>query len=152
MKIKPLFQIALTLLIFSIPCFVFGQSNKPSVNHLAICTHDLKKSVAFYSDVMELQKIPNPFHDTVHQWFRIGDGVALHVIAANCPAEAHDINIHLCFHVASLPDFMKHLDEAHIKYGDWQGNPKKTQLRADGVLQIYFQDPDGYWIEVNNDK
>jgi lactoylglutathione lyase len=74
------------------------------------------------------------------------------VIAANCPAEARDINTHLCFHVASLPDFMKHLDEYHIKYGDWTGNYKKTQVRADGVLQIYFQDPDGYWIEVNNDK
>jgi len=122
------------------------------VNHVAICTHNLKKSVAFYSDVIELKKIPNPFKDTVHQWFRIGPGIALHVIAANCPSEVHDINTHLCFSVRSLPDFMKHLDEYHIKYGDWQGNYKKTQLRADGVIQIYLQDPDGYWIEINNAK
>ncbi|HWD89795.1 MAG TPA: VOC family protein [Mucilaginibacter sp.] len=152
MKIKSFTRFWVFTLIFALPCTLFAQDNKPSVNHVAICTHDLKKSIAFYNDVMELQKIPNPFHDTVHQWFRIGPDIALHVIAANCPAEARDINTHLCFHVASLPDFMKHLDEYHIKYGDWTGNYKKTQVRADGVLQIYFQDPDGYWIEVNNDK
>jgi len=27
-----------------------------------------------------------------------------------------------------------------------------VQLRPDGIQQIYFQDPDGYWIEVNDDK
>jgi len=122
------------------------------MNHVAICAHDLKRSVAFYSDVMELTKIPNPFHDTVHQWYSIGPGNALHVIQAGCPAVTHDINNHLCFNVPSIEDFMKHLDKFNIKYGDWAGNYKKTQLRADGVIQIYFQDPDGYWIEVNNAK
>jgi lactoylglutathione lyase len=152
MKIKSFARFLYVILAFILPCAVFAQDNGPSINHAAICTHDLKKSVAFYSDVMELQKIPNPFHDTVHQWFRIGAGVALHVIAANCPAEAHDINTHLCFRVASLPDFMKHLDQYHIQYGDWNGTYKKIQHRADGVDQIYFRDPDGYWIEVNNNK
>ena len=152
MKFRQFFRLVVTLVVFSLPAVCFAQGNKPTVNHVAICTHDLKKSVAFYSDVMELQKIPNPFKDTVHQWFSIGPGIALHVIAANCPPEVHDINTHLCFSVASLPDFMKHLDEYHIKYGDWAGVYKKTQLRADGVIQIYLQDPDGYWIEVNNAK
>jgi lactoylglutathione lyase len=26
----------------------------------------------------------------------------------------------------------------------------KINIRADGVKQIFFQDPDGYWIEVNS--
>ncbi|MFB9842891.1 VOC family protein [Mucilaginibacter ginsenosidivorans] len=152
MKIIKTFRLQALLFVLGLPSFCMAQSNAPSVNHVAICTHDLKKSVAFYSDVMQLKKIPNPFKDTVHQWFSIGGGAALHVIAGNCPTEEHNINNHLCFKVASLPDFMKRLDEYNIKYGDWQGNYKKTLLRADGVLQIYFQDPDGYWIEVNNDK
>jgi lactoylglutathione lyase len=150
MKTKLCIYLTAILFALSLPHFCFSQT--PTVNHVAICTHDLKKSVAFYSDVLQLKKIPNPFKDTIHQWFSIGPGVALHVIAANCPAEVHDINIHLCFAVPSLPAFMKHLDEYHIKYGDWTGHEKQTQKRADGVLQIYFQDPDGYWIEVNNDK
>jgi lactoylglutathione lyase len=132
--------------------FSYAQGNKPILNHVAICAHDLKKSVDFYSDVLELTKIANPFHDTVHQWFSIGAGTQLHVIQADCPTVAHDINNHLCFSVASLEDFMKHLDKLNVKYGNWAGDYKKTQLRADGVTQIYFQDPDGYWIEVNNAK
>lgn len=143
----------LLLLVFvTFSGICYGQDNKPTMNHVAICAHDLKRSVAFYSDVMELTKIPNPFHDTVHQWYSIGPGNALHVIQAGCPAVTHDINNHLCFNVPSIEDFMKHLDKFNIKYGDWAGNYKKTQLRADGVIQIYLQDPDGYWIEVNNAK
>lgn len=150
-KINPL-NLLLFLAAISFPAICYAQDNKPTMNHAAICAHDLKRSVAFYSDVMELTKIPNPFHDTVHQWYRIGAGNALHVIQADCPVVTHDINNHLCFSVPSLEDFMKHLDKFNIKYGDWAGNYKKTQLRADGVVQIYFQDPDGYWIEVNNAK
>ena len=134
------------------PAFCYAQDNKPKLNHVAICAHNLQKSIAFYSDVLELKKIPNPFKDTVHQWFSIGPGTQLHVIKGNCPAETKDINTHLCFSVNSLTDYMKHLDEYNIKYGNWNGDYKKTQLRADGVTQIYFQDPDGYWIEVNDAK
>jgi len=38
-----------------------------------------------------------------------------------------------------------------IAYSDWQGKPNTINARADGIKQIYLQDPDGYWIEVNND-
>lgn len=152
MKTTPMIRKFILLLAFGVPTFCFAQGNKPMVNHVAICAHNLQKSITFYSDVMELTKIPNPFKDTVHQWYSIGPGVALHVIKGGCPVETHDINTHLCFSVASLPDFMKHLDQYKIKYGNWNGDYKKTQLRADGVTQIYFQDPDGYWIEVNDAK
>ena len=47
---------------------------------------------------------------------------------------------------------MKHLDQMGIKYGNYSGEEKKIALRPDQVQQIYFQDPDGYWIEVNNDR
>ena len=126
--------------------------NQPVFNHAALCAHDLKKTAAFYSTVLQLKQIPNPFKDTVHAWFKIGDGLALHVIKGDCPNNIHDISIHICFSVPSLETFMKHLDQLNVKYGDWNGVPKKVQLRADGVRQIYFQDPDGFWIEVNDAK
>lgn len=152
MKNNPLFGCIAIIMASLLPSLCFAQTDGPKINHTAICTHNLKKATAFYTDVMELKVIPHPFHDTVHTWLRIGPGVALHIIEANCPPENHDINTHLCFSVKSLPDFMKHLDKYNIKYGDWAGNYKKTQHRADGVTQIYFQDTDGYWIEVNDDN
>ena len=36
------------------------------------------------------------------------------------------------------------------EYGDFAGTPGVFQTRPDGVKQVYFQDPDEYWIEVNS--
>jgi len=47
---------------------------------------------------------------------------------------------------------MKHLDQYKVKYGNWAGSSKEPQLRPDKVKQVYLQDPDGYWIEINDDK
>ena len=124
--------------------------NQPVFNHAALCAHNLRKTADFYSTVLQLQKIHHPFNDTLHVWFKIGEGLALHVIQGDCTTAVHDIAIHLCFSVPSLEKFMQHLDELNVPYGNWNGAKKKIQLRADGVKQIYLQDPDGFWIEVND--
>jgi catechol 2,3-dioxygenase-like lactoylglutathione lyase family enzyme len=42
------------------------------------------------------------------------------------------------------------LEKMNLAYSDWPGATNKITIRADGIKQIYFQDPDGYWIEVNS--
>ena len=126
--------------------------NLPVFNHPTVYVVDLEKSTDFYHDVMQLEKIPEPFKDGKHNWFKIGEHSQLHVVSGATAISSHDINIHLAFSVASLPDFMKHLDQLQVKYGNLKGDSKTPQVRPDGVHQIYFQDPDGYWIEVNDDK
>lgn len=44
---------------------------------------------------------------------------------------------------------MKYLDSKEIKYVNYIGDKQKPNIRADGVKHVYFQDPDGYWIEIN---
>lgn len=130
-----------------------GQAqNKPHFNHTTIYVTDLARGSDFYSRVMMLETIPEPFHDNRHTWYKIGDHSELHVVSGAKEDITHDVNIHLAFSVASLPDFMKHLDQLGIKYGNFTGEPGKIALRPDQIQQIYLQDPDGYWIEVNNDK
>ncbi|HLK29633.1 MAG TPA: VOC family protein [Puia sp.] len=131
---------------------VFSQSIHPTFNHTTVYVYDLDKSASFYEKVIGIEKIDEPFNDGKHVWFKIGQHSQLHVVKGATAITQHDINIHLSFSVPSLPDFMKHLDEMNVKYGDWNDRNKKPQLRPDGVHQIYFQDPDGYWIEVNDDK
>ncbi|MEO7263471.1 MAG: hypothetical protein ABIW38_01100, partial [Ferruginibacter sp.] len=46
--------------------------------------------------------------------------------------------------------FVKKLDEMKIAYSDWPGKPNTINIRADGIKQIFLQDPDGYWLEVNS--
>jgi lactoylglutathione lyase len=139
------------LAVLSIICFQALQA-QPHYNHLTVYVVDLEKSAKFYKDAMQLQEIPEPFHDNRHVWFKMADHSQLHVVSGAKEVVPHDINIHLAFSVKSVEDFAKHLDSMHIKYGDWSQNSKTPQVRPDGIKQIYFQDPDGYWIEVNDDK
>src|ERR1700694_5211364 len=106
---------------------------RPAFNHLTIYVVDLQKSSDFYEKVMQLEKIPEPFHDNRHTWFKIGEHSPLHVVSGAKEIIPHDINIHLAFSVASLEIFMKHLDESQVKYGNWKGDSKEPQVRPDKI-------------------
>jgi len=43
--------------------------------------------------------------------------------------------------------FIERLDTMKVNYSDWIGEiPNKINIRADGIKQMYLQDPNGYWI------
>jgi catechol 2,3-dioxygenase-like lactoylglutathione lyase family enzyme len=53
-----------------------------------------------------------------------------------------------------VPDvnaFVKVLQNKKIAFEDWPGKPSAITTRTDGIHQVYLQDPDGYWIEINDD-
>ena len=133
-------------------CFKSNAQSKPQFNHLTVFVTDLGRAADFYKKVMMLDTIPEPFHDHRHVWFKIGEHSQLHVVSGAKEDVTHDVNIHLAFAVPSLPDFIKHLDQLGIKYGNFAGETNKIAVRPDHIQQIYLQDPEGYWIEVNNDK
>lgn len=121
----------------------------PEFDHHAIHVRDLAKSVEFYEKVMGLEKIPEPFKDGRHIWFRMGPHNQLHVVGGATEIPPQPIDLHFAFRVASLTGFTARLDKAQVKYRSFNGDGKIT-TRPDGVHQIYLQDPDGYWIEVND--
>ena len=122
----------------------------PTFDHTTVFVVDLDKSTAFYKNVMQLEQIDEPFKDGRHNWFSTGKHSQLHIVSGADQIIPHDINIHLAFRVPSLEEFMKHLDELKVMYGSWYGEQGIAQSRPDGIRQIYLQDPDGYWLEVNN--
>ncbi len=146
--------IVLAFFCLSLICLhVSAQSpSQPVFNHTTIFVTDLKRSADFYEKVLQLPVIPEPFHDNKHVWLRAGEHSQIHIVLGAKEDSDHDINIHLAFSVASMDSFMKHLDSVQAVYGNWAKEVKKTQDRPDGVKQIYLKDPDGYWIEVNNDR
>jgi lactoylglutathione lyase len=121
-----------------------------SLNHIAIYVVNLKASTNFYKDVIGLDTIPEPFHDGKHTWFSIGPKSHLHVIEGAAMATPHEKNNHLCFTVPSVETFVSILDKNNIEYENVAGAKKSITTRVDGVKQIYFKDPDGYWIEIND--
>ena len=129
---------------------VFAQQG-PTADHIALYVFDLQKSTAFYQDVMKFKLVSEPFKDNKHSWFDIGQS-KLHIIQGATEVKEHDINSHFAYHVKVLKEFTDHLDKMNVRYGNWKGDSKEPTLRPDGVKQVYFQDPDNYWIEVNDDK
>src|SRR5437868_1379020 len=87
-------------------------AQSPSVDHIALYVYDLDKSAEFYKNVMQLQEIPEPFHDGKHVWFRIGEHSQLHIIKGAASVTDHDINTHFAYHVPVLKNFIKHLEAA----------------------------------------
>lgn len=128
-------------------------SRATEFDHTTVYVRDLQKSADFYDKVLGLERISEPFKDGRHVWFRIGAHDQLHVVSGATEAMKHDVNVHLAFRVSSFDDFVSHLDQMAIKYRkSIRDEGKGTSVRPDGVHQVYFQDPDGYWIEVNDDR
>ena len=148
---KKIFAIALIVASpFFVPNLIAQQ--KALLNHIAVYVVDLKVSTAFYKDVIGLDTIPEPFHDGRHTWFNVGVKSHLHLISGATSKTSHDKNSHLCFSVPSVAEFIKRLEKNNVEYEDWAGSKMKVTNRVDGVKQIYFKDPDGYWIEINDAK
>lgn len=125
---------------------------KPVLNHIALYVFDLKKSTEFYRDILQLDVIPEPFKDGKHTWFKLGEYSQLHLIEGATQILPHEKSSHLCFSVKSLKEFITLLDKREIERVNMKGDSRAPTLRPDGVSQIYFQDPDGYWLEVNDAK
>lgn len=148
------------ILFVLFPCFLCcqtlllrAQDKKPvTLNHIALYVNNLQTSTSFYMHIIGLDTMPEPFHDNRHSWFPIGGHAQLHIIQGAHEITQHDKNAHLCFTVGSVDEFAKNLAAAGIPYENWAGEKSATTLRVDGVKQIYFQDPDNYWVEINDDK
>ncbi len=126
--------------------------SKARLNHIAVYVVDLKISTAFYKDIIGLDTIPEPFHDGRHTWFSIGVKSHLHIISGAKGKTEHEKNSHLCFSVPSVAEFIKVLEKNKVEYENWAGQKNTVTNRVDGVKQIYFKDPDGYWIEIYDAK
>ncbi|HEX5170436.1 MAG TPA: VOC family protein [Cyclobacteriaceae bacterium] len=128
--------------------------NKPkaSLNHNAIYVMDVKKSAAFYRNIIGLDTIPEPFHDGKHAWLSLTPGVALHIIQGSKAKREYYKNQHTCFSVASVDAFAETLKQNNIPWEDRDGGKMTFTIRVDGVKQLWLQDPDGYWIEINDAK
>lgn len=121
------------------------------INHVAVSVFDLQRSTEFYQNILQLQSIPEPFKIGMHSWFQIAPNCQLHLIKSSKKSTEHHFNNHISFCVADIDSFVRRLVENNIEYRDAEGNRSTIQTRPDGIKQIFFQDPDGYWLEVNND-
>lgn len=122
-----------------------------SFNHIALSVKDVDISVEFYQKVFQLEEIKNTASDSKTRWLSLNEGKQLHLIPR--PNSEIKINkaVHFALTTSDLDAFISNLKELKIDYSDWLDKPNTVYVRQDGIKQIYFQDPNGYWIEVNDD-
>ncbi len=117
-------------------------------DHYTIKVKSLETSADFYKNVLGLDEIKNRTEKSYIRWFKIGEG-ELHIVEGDTSRIQTSVALHLAFKTSGLDTVISRLKSKNILLHDSKGTPHSLTYRADGVRQIYFQDPDGYWIEVN---
>jgi lactoylglutathione lyase len=140
------------LLVITISVCVIAQDNQFNFNfnHIALSVKDVNRSAEFYSNVLHLTEITNRTKMEGIRWFSLGADKELHLISVLKENVTTNKAVHIALTTPGIDDFIRSLDKMKIAYSDWPGKPNTVNIRADGVKQIYLQDPDGYWIEVNS--
>ena len=119
-------------------------------NHLALSVSDVDRSAEFYKDVLGLEEITNRTKMEGIRWFSLNEGKELHLISVIKEKVTINKAVHFALTTPDFDNLVKILESKDIKYSDWLGTEGKINIRADGIKQIFFQDPDGYWVEVNS--
>ena len=119
-------------------------------NHQALSIKDVNRTVAFYKNVLGLEQITNRTQMEGIVWFSLGEGKELHLVSVLKEEVKINKAVHIAITTANFDAFIQHLEKNKIVYSDWPGKLNTITTIADGIKQIYIQDPDGYWIEINS--
>jgi catechol 2,3-dioxygenase-like lactoylglutathione lyase family enzyme len=142
------------MLLVSFSQWAIGQElteSSVTFNHLALSVIDADQSAEFYKKTLNLKEITNKTENNQIRWLSLGEGKERHLLSF--PNDEIKVNraVHLALTISDFDAFIKKLDAMKVNYSDWMGEiPNKINIRADGIKQVYFQDPNGYWIEVNS--
>ncbi|MGK2864958.1 MAG: VOC family protein [Chitinophagaceae bacterium] len=143
-------------ILFLVMCFASllkaqdGMGFKLSVDHLALSVKDVDRSAGFYKEVLMLPEITNRSKIEGIRWFLLADGRELHLISVIKEKVMVNKAIHIGLSCNDFNSFLNRITGLNIPYSDWPGQAGMVNTRADGIKQIFFRDPDGYWIEVNS--
>ena len=118
-------------------------------DHYTIKVKNLETSAKFYRNVLDLKEIENRTKKEYIRWFSIGNGSELHIVEGNTDSIQTNIGVHLALRLKDFDEFLSHLNRYNITQHNSKGIQDSITTRADGIRQVYFRDPDGYWIEVN---
>lgn len=119
-------------------------------DHSTVLVTDLGSSEAFYENILRLKPLDTPWGAGAPiRFYSLGGSRQLHVGVSDGTSRP-DKTIHLAFAVRNFDAYLRFLREQGVVYGDFAGASGEPQVRPDGIRQVYLQDPDGNWIEIND--
>jgi lactoylglutathione lyase len=113
-------------------------------NHFAIAVSDVDRSVGFYHNILGLGMLPRPNFDFKGAWLDCGHGIAIHLIEQNEKIKpiSGSRQLHFALTVSDIFATKTYLLDKGVTI------TKDIKARPDGVLQMFIQDPDGYYVEL----
>jgi glyoxylase I family protein len=128
-----------------------------ALDHVSLVTTNLERSIAFYRDVLKLQRIARPAFKSEGAWMASGT-LEIHLTINPeghlRPAPRIDTgDIHFAARVADFDGFVAHLGTLGYSSAKADGDPKRLVFRLNGPApykQLYMLDPDNHLIEIND--
>ncbi|ETN96638.1 VOC family protein [Zhouia amylolytica] len=121
------------------------------LQHTTLVVSNFKKSKRFYTEVLGLKNLNASWLPKNQMFLSLGNNLELHV------GEVDGVEInpskfnHFAISTNDLNGYLKHLEAHGVVYYSLGGAKKHfIQKRPDGIRQTFIQDPDGYWIEIND--
>ena len=126
-------------------------TSNATLQHVTVVVSDFSKSKPFYTELLGFKQVDAPWLPKNQMFVSLGQNLELHVGEVPGVVINPSSFNHFAFSVADLDAFLEYLKENDIVYSSLGGSEKyKVFTRPDGVRQTFFQDPDGYWLEVND--
>jgi catechol 2,3-dioxygenase-like lactoylglutathione lyase family enzyme len=108
-------------------------------NHVAIDVDDLEATVAFYTDLFDMQRAPTPDFGRPYAWLEFGDQ-QLHLIErGDAPPENQ--------HFALIVDDFETVWDRAVERGVIGDDAGYVRALPNGVVQCYVRDPTGNRVE-----
>jgi lactoylglutathione lyase len=124
---------------------------KLRLDHIALLVRDLDESAAFYTAIPGIREVPNPMGGKDFRWFEFGPNQRFHMQAGDIGRTHVEKNTHFAFSAeADFDAVLAALKEKGVAWSDMKGTPSAINVRPDGMRAIFLQDPNGYWIEIND--
>jgi lactoylglutathione lyase len=122
------------------------------LDHIALLVRDLNESAAFYAALPGIREVPNPMGGTQFRWFEYGLGQRFHLQGGDISTTHVEKPTHFAFSADDFDAALAAIKMAGLGFSDFKGTPGAINVRQDGMRAIFLQDPNGYWIEINDWK
>ena len=119
-------------------------------DHVALSVADVDRSALFYANILGLKEVANRTEVDGIRWFSLGGGKELHLISVVKGPVKLNKAVHFALTTTNFDGFLAALKKSGTPWSSWPGEAGKVTDRADGTRQLYIQDVDGYWIEINS--
>ena len=121
------------------------------LHHISRYVRDVDVSAAFYQTVLGLSESPNRVGKAHIRWFTIDDFRTVHLIGGDPEGERpRQFATHMALATQKFDEVVSRLQKHGVMFVSLTRQAGEVTTRSDGVRQVYFQDPDGHWIEIND--